>query len=113
MGGRPLTCLQLVATCVFGGCWLAVSCVSLWFMPSETASRVKQQRLRRGMTQQDLADSCREAGVSVDESHISRIERGIYTPRPRLRAALADLLGLDINDFGQCPPPDEMTGSAA
>lgn len=70
-------------------------------MSSRTTSRVKQQRLRRGMTQQDLADKCAEAGVRVDESHISRIERGIYTPRPKLRALLAELLELDVNDdFG-------------
>lgn len=87
-----------------------VSCVNLWSMPSETTSRVKQQRLRRGMTQQDLADKCAEAGVPVDESHISRIERGIYTPRPRLRALLAELLDLDIDDFEQRA---EMSGTAA
>jgi transcriptional regulator with XRE-family HTH domain len=69
-------------------------------MPSEVTSRVKQQRLRHGMTQQDLAEKCRAAGVSVDESHISRIERGIYTPRPRLRAALANLLDLDVEEIG-------------
>ncbi|MDX2539833.1 helix-turn-helix transcriptional regulator [Streptomyces scabiei] len=70
-------------------------------MSSRTTSRVKQQRLRLGMTQQDLADKCAEAGVRVDESHISRIERGIYTPRPRLRVLLAELLELDVNDdFG-------------
>lgn len=66
------------------------------------------------MTQQDLAEKCAEAGVSVDESHISRIERGIYTPRPRLRAVLADLLGLDIDDFEQpCRSSTEMSGSVA
>ena len=70
-------------------------------MSSRTTSRVKQQRLRLGMTQQDLADKCAEAGVRVDESHISRIERGIYTPRPKLRVLLAELLELDVNDdFG-------------
>ncbi|MCZ4609708.1 helix-turn-helix transcriptional regulator [Streptomyces sp. Lzd4kr] len=69
-------------------------------MPTEATSRVKQQRLRRGMTQQDLADKCAQAGVPVDESQISRIERGIFKPRPRLRAVLADLLELDVNDFG-------------
>ena len=83
-------------------------------MPSETTSRVKQQRLRRGMTQQDLADKCAQAGVPVDESHISRIERGIYTPRPRLRALLAQLLELDIEDFEHRAQPDaEMSGRAA
>ncbi|MEU9349065.1 helix-turn-helix transcriptional regulator [Streptomyces sp. NPDC048278] len=69
-------------------------------MPSETTNRVKHQRLRRGMTQQNLADKCAEAGVPVDESQISRIERGIYTPRPRLRALLAELLELDVDDIG-------------
>ncbi|MBD0837403.1 helix-turn-helix transcriptional regulator [Streptomyces sp. TRM68416] len=83
-------------------------------MPSEVTSRVKQQRLRRGMTQQDLADKCAQAGVSVDESQISRIERGIFMPRPRLRAVLAELLELDIDDFEQIRQPDiEMSGSAA
>jgi hypothetical protein len=32
-------------------------------------------------------------------SHISRIERGIFLPRPRLRAVLAELLELDIDAF--------------
>ncbi|MBZ6259720.1 helix-turn-helix domain-containing protein [Streptomyces olivaceus] len=68
-------------------------------MPTATTTSVKRERLRRGMTQQDLAEKCTEAGAPVDESHISRIERGIYSPRPRLRAALANLLGLDIDDF--------------
>ncbi|MGW0599923.1 helix-turn-helix transcriptional regulator [Streptomyces sp. NPDC002776] len=81
-------------------------------MPSQIASRVKQQRLRRGMTQQELADLCAEAGAPVDESHLSRIERGIYTPRPRLRSVLATLLDLDIEVFEQRSGPDEMAGSA-
>lgn len=83
-------------------------------MASRTASRVKQERLRRGMTQQDLADKCAEAGASVDESQISRIERGIFMPRPKLRAVLAELLRLDVDDFEQCVRPDpELSESAA
>ncbi|MFI7137229.1 helix-turn-helix transcriptional regulator [Streptomyces massasporeus] len=73
---------------------------------------MKQQRLRRGMTQQELADLCAEAGAPVDESHLSRIERGIYTPRPKLRSVLAALLDMDIEDFEQRSQPDEMAGSA-
>ncbi|OSZ56282.1 hypothetical protein OQI_33855 [Streptomyces pharetrae CZA14] len=72
---------------------------------------MKQQRLRLGMTQQELADLCAEAGAPVDESHLSRIERGIYTPRPRLRAVLANLLDLDVDDFEQVRPATEMAGS--
>jgi ribosome-binding protein aMBF1 (putative translation factor) len=49
----------------------------------------------------------------VDESHLSRIERGIYTPRPRLRSVLAALLDLDVEEVGAQPRMDEMTGSAA
>ncbi|WP_158761595.1 helix-turn-helix transcriptional regulator [Streptomyces sp. NRRL S-146] len=73
---------------------------------------MKQQRLRRGMTQQELADLCAEAGAPVDESHLSRIERGMYTPRPKLRSVLAALLDLDVQDFEQPSQPDEMAGSA-
>lgn len=60
------------------------------------------------MTQQDLADKCAASGVPVDATQISRIERGIYKPRPKLRALLAQLLDLDINDFD----PAQMSGSA-
>ncbi|MGW3417020.1 helix-turn-helix transcriptional regulator [Streptomyces phaeochromogenes] len=82
-------------------------------MPSETTSSVKQERLRRGMTQQELADKCAEAGAAVDESHISRIERGIYSPRPRLRAVLAKLLGLDVDLKQSTQPEHELSGSRA
>ncbi|MDX2681067.1 helix-turn-helix transcriptional regulator [Streptomyces sp. NY05-11A] len=68
-------------------------------MPTAVTSSVKRARLRRGMTQQDLAEKCAEAGAPVDESHLSRIERGIFMPRPRLRAVLAELLEIDIDEF--------------
>jgi transcriptional regulator with XRE-family HTH domain len=57
------------------------------------------------MTQQDLAEKCAAAGVRVDYSHISRVERGVYMPRPKLRAVLAELLGLDIDVFEQLQEP--------
>lgn len=38
--------------------------------------------------------------MSVSDSQLSKVERGLWTPRPALRAALADLLGLDVvQDF--------------
>lgn len=47
-----------------------------------------------------LAEKCREeAGVPVSASEISRIERHIHAPRPALRKALADLLGVSTGDF--------------
>lgn len=60
---------------------------------------VREQRLRRGWTQEDLARRCAEAGVVVTYSALSKIERGTQVPRPKLRAVLADLLDLDVADF--------------
>lgn len=63
------------------------------------------------MTQQELANLCAQAGAPVNESHLSRIERGIYSPRPKLRSVLASLLELDIEDFDRSMPDTELSGS--
>ena len=60
---------------------------------------VRDERLRRGWTQEDLAQRCADAGVHVTYSAISKIERGTQVPRPKLRAVLAELLDLDIADL--------------
>jgi len=60
---------------------------------------VLEQRLRRGWTQEDLAQRCTEAGAEVTRQTISNIERGDQVPRPKLRAVLAGLLDLDVKDF--------------
>lgn len=62
-----------------------------------TATPIRDQRLRRGWTQLALAGKCEELGVKVSDSQLSKIERGICEPYPPLRAALAELLDLDIN----------------
>jgi len=59
---------------------------------------MREQRLRRGWTLRDLAAKCAENGTPVDHSQLSKIERGIYEPRPKLRATLARLLDLDAAD---------------
>ncbi|MFD5468850.1 helix-turn-helix transcriptional regulator [Streptomyces sp. NPDC127105] len=83
-------------------------------MPSEVRSPVKQWRLRRGMTLQDLAEKCAADGAPVSESALSRIERGKQVPRPKLRFVLAELVGLDIDAFEQQHPPDtDMTRNVA
>lgn len=68
-------------------------------MTKVAASPVKQGRLKRGMTLQDLAGECAAEGAPVTDSTLSRIERGLQTPRPRLREVLARLLDMDIADF--------------
>lgn len=90
------------------------SCASLRFMTTESISSVKQGRLLRGMTQRDLAEMCAQEGVPVEECQISRIERGVNMPRPRLRALLARLLDLDyFADFQAEPPARRSPGAAA
>ena len=60
---------------------------------------VREQRLRRGWTQEDLAHRCTEAGAHVTHTAISKIESGTQVPRPKLRAVLAELLELDVSDL--------------
>lgn len=68
-------------------------------MAQKTTGIVRKRRLELGLTQQELADRCAAQGVPVDESHVSRIERGVYAPRPKLRLVLATILDLDVTDF--------------
>lgn len=73
--------------------------VSLRFMPQTESTPARDERLRRGLTLRALAKRCAEKGAPVDNSQLSKIERGLWTPRPKLRAVLAEVLGLDINDL--------------
>jgi len=66
---------------------------------SETTTALRTQRLRHGLTLRDLAQQCADKGAPVSYSQLARIEKGLFTPRPQLRAALAELLDLDVNDF--------------
>jgi transcriptional regulator with XRE-family HTH domain len=69
-------------------------------MPQTTSTPTRAARLRRGWTLRQLAAECAEKGVAIDHSQLARIERGEHTPRPALRAALAELLDLDaVADF--------------
>lgn len=60
---------------------------------------LRARRLEQGLTGKTLAQRCRELGVPVSPSEVSRIERHIHTPRPALRRALAEVLGLTVMDF--------------
>lgn len=51
------------------------------------------------MTLQGLAEKCAAEGVRVHNSQLSRIERGLAAGRPHLRATLARILGLSVEDF--------------
>lgn len=80
-------------------------------MPQSTGTPARDARLRRGWTLRDLAARCAEKGAPVDHGQLARIERRSATPRPRLRAVLADLLELDVLDLEKTD--DEPTGAAS
>ena len=60
---------------------------------------VVRARLRKGMTLRQLADACEELGSPIDYSFLSRIERGLSQPRPRVLPVLAQALDLTVDDL--------------
>ncbi|MEV8395627.1 MULTISPECIES: helix-turn-helix transcriptional regulator [unclassified Streptomyces] len=72
-------------------------------MAQRNAGPLRSQRLRLGLTLENLAAQCAGRGAPVHSSQLSRIERGIYIPRPRLRAVLAGILAVDTDDFDGQP----------
>lgn len=65
-------------------------------MDTETVERspMEEARLRKGLTLRQLAAVISAAGTKVTDPTLSRIERG-QKPRPELRQAIADALGMD------------------
>lgn len=58
------------------------------------ARNLKAERYRKGLTQAELAES-----VSVSESTISLLERGLQTPSVFLVYDIAKVFGIDINEL--------------
>ena len=67
------------------------SCAMLGVDVKALGKRVKDARLRAGMTQAGLAEA-----ASVADETVSRIERGAYEPTVSTLCALADALGVNI-----------------
>ncbi|WUI00244.1 helix-turn-helix domain-containing protein [Spirillospora sp. NBC_00431] len=61
----------------------------------------RDQRLALGLTQKELATQCAEKGAQVSDVTLSAIERGLWAPRPRLRAVLCTILSLPIAYFDE------------
>lgn len=68
---------------------------------------MKIQRLNHGLTLDQLAEACKRRGVNADGSMLSRIERGLRSPRPPLRVALIKILDLEVTDL----PMEERSAS--
>ncbi|HCA87538.1 MAG TPA: hypothetical protein DEQ61_19965 [Streptomyces sp.] len=73
-------------------------------MQQKNTDHLRRQRLQLGLTLRALAEKCATEGAPVSNSHLSKIERGLYCPSPRLRAVLAHVLEIDVMDFE--PHPD-------
>lgn len=57
-------------------------------------SRVRKYRVRKGLSQEDLADK-----IGVSRQTIANIERGLNEPRVLLALALAAVLGVAISEL--------------
>ena len=67
-------------------------------------------RLELGLTQRDVADKCKALGRNVEDSNLSRYERGLIVPGPRSLPVLAEVLGLAVGDLFERIP---QSGDAA
>ncbi|GIH26000.1 hypothetical protein Aph01nite_43100 [Acrocarpospora phusangensis] len=62
-------------------------------------SRARETRERQGLTIANLADRCEQAGQRIHHTTIYRWENGTFWPTaPRLKA-LAEALGVSIDDL--------------
>lgn len=57
-------------------------------------SRVRKYRVRRGLSQEELADK-----LGVSRQTIANIERGLNEPKVLLAVALAAVLGVAISEL--------------
>lgn len=61
--------------------------------------RINQARLHAGMTQADVAYRLREQGHKANERSIRRWESGQHAPHANVVPALADALGITIDEL--------------
>ncbi|MGC9540230.1 helix-turn-helix domain-containing protein [Streptomyces sp. UG1] len=77
-------------------------------------SKLRNARLRLGLTTTQVAERCTADGAKIDSGQVSRYERGIHAPEPRIRVVLARILGVDAaTDFGPGALIDEADEGAA
>jgi transcriptional regulator with XRE-family HTH domain len=58
-----------------------------------------QARLRKGWTQRDVQARTKAAGLEVDDSNLSKYERGDACPSPPFLAILAEVLEVPVDDL--------------
>ena len=60
----------------------------------KTGEFIKQKRMEKGITQQELAER-----LGVSNKTVSRWETGVYMPDISLLAPLAEILGVEVSDI--------------
>lgn len=68
-------------------------------MTATRSTKARTARLRLGLSLRELANELATKGALVDFSQLSRIENGLYAPRPKLRKALCEVLDLEPEDL--------------
>lgn len=88
--------------------------------PVGPQARIRAFRVAAGLTLEQLAERIEEHGVPVSVPHVSRVERGLDRPSPRLLRAWALALGLQPLDVhlpapvtGVTDAPDVTDATAA
>jgi len=74
--------------------------------------RVRDLRLARGLTLQQLADRMAEQGVSITESGLSNIEKGHKRASDRVLLAMARALGVEPLNVWHGPTRAEIARRA-
>ena len=77
----------------------------------EIGQRIKRERLKRAMTQRDLAEM-----VHVGTPHISKVEAGRESPSDALLRNIAEVLECDFDELlltARRVPPDLLESLAA
>jgi transcriptional regulator with XRE-family HTH domain len=66
--------------------------------------RLRLWRVARGLSQEELADRCREQGTAVSRFQVVRAERGVVRPQWQVLTAFAVALGVSLEDLA----PEEL-----
>jgi transcriptional regulator with XRE-family HTH domain len=64
-----------------------------------SGDRLRELREQAGLSQNDLAQMCTDAGCPVTQSQISRLEAGLHQPYIPLLRALAGALSVEVGDL--------------
>lgn len=82
--------------------------------PPLNGELIRRARLRKRLTQSEVGQLCAERGHPLDQGNLSRIERGrIKWPSMRALPALADVLGLDVDELFDTDDDEDADGRTA